>query len=190
LSWFKAAGLCGILAPVVAFASITVSIRLSPWFRWEQNALSDLGAKRPSAPFFNTGLIMAGVLVVSFALGLWRVRQPPSRGRTAALLFLLAGVALALIGFLPEPVGRPHLYVSVAFFVLLTLALLAEAATTLMAQGLSHRGLTPLLLAAIAALIWVLPWRGVAIPEAVASAAGSLWVMALGRELASQAPKR
>ena len=39
----RLAGLCGLITPVFTLTLIFVSIALSPWFSWHDNALSDMG---------------------------------------------------------------------------------------------------------------------------------------------------
>lgn len=61
----------GILSAVMAYPFIMVSIFLSPWFNFYDNALSDLGniaRNRSVAYVYNSGLIITGSLVSLFAL--------------------------------------------------------------------------------------------------------------------------
>ena len=53
----RISGLCGIAAPIFGFSSIFIAIHYSPWFRWAENALSDLGVEGFSAAVFNSGLV-------------------------------------------------------------------------------------------------------------------------------------
>ena len=56
----KLTGLCGILTPFVFLTGILIAMLYSPWFKWTNNALSDLGAEGISAFFFNNTLIFGG----------------------------------------------------------------------------------------------------------------------------------
>jgi hypothetical membrane protein len=63
--------LCGIFSIIIAYSSIIFSIIISNWFSWINNALSDLGAKEPSAIIFNSGLILSGFFLILFSLSLY-----------------------------------------------------------------------------------------------------------------------
>ncbi|MEM2555166.1 MAG: DUF998 domain-containing protein, partial [Nitrososphaerota archaeon] len=60
--------ICGIISIIIAYSSIIFSIIISDWFSWKNNALSDLGAREPSAIIFNTGLILSGFFLILFSL--------------------------------------------------------------------------------------------------------------------------
>ena len=47
----RVAGLLGVLAPIFTLTLIFVSVALSPWFDWRNNALSDMGISRTPNPF-------------------------------------------------------------------------------------------------------------------------------------------
>lgn len=163
----KVAGLCGITGVLIVYPLILLAILYYPNFSWFDNALSDLGVSGVSAIIFNTTLLLAGALLFIFSLGLLNY----IKGYTAklgSLLLLAAAVFLAAIGLFPETYGKIHFYVSVAFFVLIVLSLLALG-SALILQSSTLSGILTLVGALIAALIWILPWKGVAIPEAIAS---------------------
>ena len=88
----RLAGICGILIPVVVFTSILLALAGAPWFRWTNNALSELGVEGVSAFFFNNGLILGGILAFIFSIGLMRTLKK----KTGA--YILAASSLALIG--------------------------------------------------------------------------------------------
>ncbi len=53
-------GVSGIIGPVVALIMVFAAVLVSPWFRWDTNALSDLGVS-DAALIFNSALIIGGV---------------------------------------------------------------------------------------------------------------------------------
>ena len=69
----KLTGLCGILIPIVFLTGILIAMLYSPWFKWTNNALSDLGAEGISAFFFNNTLIFDGLLALIFSIGLIKI---------------------------------------------------------------------------------------------------------------------
>ena len=94
-AWF------GVIAPVCALVSVGISIILSPWFSWTDNALSDLGVS-PVAPIFNGGLILTGILLSLFAIAVARVRRKSSCGFAGAIGFLFAGFSVVGVGVFTE----------------------------------------------------------------------------------------
>jgi len=64
--------LCGLAAPGVGLGTVLLATLLAPWFSWTGNALSDLGhPSRATAPLFNGGMALAGLLALAFAGRLW-----------------------------------------------------------------------------------------------------------------------
>lgn len=174
----KLAGVCGVAAPLVLVGSILLAVWVSPWFSFTGNALSDLGAHEGSDLIFNSGLMLAGVLLAGFGLGLLGVLQRIA-GRAAGGLALADGVALFGIGLFPETAGRIHFYFSVAFFVLLPLFSLALAAHFFRA-GRKRLALAALAVAVVAGAPWAFEWSGLAVPESISGGVASAWVAVLG----------
>ncbi len=188
----KRAGLCGLLAPVVAFTAIGISIAMSPWFSWARNALSDLGAlNSPVWPVFNTGLVVAGLLASCFSYGLLR-RARGGLGRAGSVVLLIGSFSLVLIGLLPEDTGLPHLAAAVAFFLLAPAGLMVIGISEFLGPGGECRASSGILASAPGAAslltwaIWVLLGQplGLAVPELVAAVLISAALVALGLEMA------
>jgi len=178
---------CGVLALLVGWATILVSIMLNPWFSFAENALSDLGALgRRYASVFNTGLMIAGVLAALYGVFLLYA----SNGRISSLassLLLLASIHLMLIAVFPEGT-YPHLFVSYEFFILAGASILFFGLSSLI-QGDVKRGSSFIGLAilgfASAALV---PWPSVAAVETFSLSLITIWAILmlghhLGREL-------
>ncbi|MCL7398965.1 MAG: DUF998 domain-containing protein [Thaumarchaeota archaeon] len=177
MSNLKVLGIIGLLSLVIAYSSIALSISVSPWFSWIENALSDLGARHPSSPIFNLGLMLSSVLALIFAIGLKRLHGGVL-GTISVTLYVLSTISLFMIGFFPETAGIIHYYVSVAFFVFVALTLIAFGICSLISRPRSIAiGIAMLLLAVLAIVVWLFPWKGVAIPELISSLAISTWVV-------------
>jgi hypothetical membrane protein len=125
----KIGGLCGIIAPIIALTCIVLAILISPWFSMTDNWLSDLAGPQAvdtaSAPIFNIGLILAGILGIIFSIalrnsGLFKTQL----GKYGSIILTMDMLFLCAIGIYPETTGDPHFIVSVGFFVLLPFALL------------------------------------------------------------------
>lgn len=182
----------GILTPIIAFTCISLAINYSPKFSWADNALSDLGVQEGiTAPLFNYGLIISGILAFIFALGLFTLLKEKKLGGIGALLFIIDTLALIAIGVFPESAGVIHFYVSVLFFMLFPIANLIIFAT-FMLSGETKIGIFTILVAVAAAAPWI--WQftikfgsNVAIPETISALSASTWIIVLGFKMLRKA---
>jgi hypothetical membrane protein len=180
-------GVCGILAPIIAFTLIFLAIASYPQFSWANNALSDLGVEPGvTLALFNNGLIISGAIALIFAIGLF-FYQNNYLGRVGAIVLALACIALILIGIFPEDIKPTHFLVSVAFFVLLPISLMITT-IALWLKRKTRMALFTLIISLAAALPWILYFtfnyaQGVAIPEAISGFASSIWIIVLGYKM-------
>jgi hypothetical membrane protein len=163
--------LTGILGPLTAIIFITAAIGLSPWFRWENNALSDLGNSVGSdaASVFNFGLLLTGFLTIIYATTSFK-----KHAKITSYALTLVGFSLQLVGAFDEVYGMLHTQISVLFF-----ATLALASICYMIEKRS-------LLAVLALIVGVASWilyglevysSGIAVPEAISAMATATWVV-------------
>jgi hypothetical membrane protein len=192
--WFRIAGTCGIVAPILAFTFIYLAVASYPQFSWVDNALSDLGVvPGVTEALFNYGLMVSGMLLFVFSTGLFLFLGERFVSRTGAFVFALACLALVAIGIFPKSVRPVHYIVSVMFFVLLPISMLVIAgAFWLMSQV--RMAVFTLLVAVAAAAPWVLLFSvryvsGVAIPETVSGLAGAVWAVVLGYKMIREASR-
>lgn len=180
----KTVALCGIIAPIFAFACILSAVASWSQFSWANNALSDLGVQQGiTAIVFNVGLVVSGLLFLVFAAGLFTLMGKQVLGKVGAFIFALSCIALIGIGVFNESFSPTHYQVSVAFFVLFPISLLVLSA----AFWRSHQrgfGVFTLGVALVAAAVWVLEFTlryvpNVAVPEFVSGFAGAIWMEAL-----------
>jgi len=174
----KIAGICGILIPIVVLLCIGLAMSHSPWFRFTKHAFSDLGVEGISAIFFNSGMILGGILALVFSLGLIKILK----NKTGGYILSLSSLALIGIGIFPETVYILHFIVSAAFFVLLAISFLIIGLTIKRNQSERTMGILATLFAiiAICSTIFTIPWEGIAIPEAVSSLPAFIWCMVYG----------
>jgi len=181
--WLKVAGLCGVIGPVVSLSFIALAIAYSPWFNWFTNALSDLGVGE-AALIFNSGLIVGGVLVTVFAVGMMVILRRQVLGFLGASALILSSISLQAIGVFPESAGRIHFYVSISFFALLAISLLIIGVALLRESSQRYLGLYSILTVVVAIIAaWVIPHEGVAIPEIIGVLAASVWNIVFGIKL-------
>jgi len=164
-------GLFGVVGPLVAYLFTGVSIMLSPWFSWWRNALSDLGhaSKSSVAPIFNFGLMLAGLLVLLYAVTALR-----RHARYTSYYSLASAFMLQLVATFNEVYGSLHFAVSVLFFASLALASIVYA--------VERRSILAMVAFLIGLSTWVLYWAGVysagvAVPEAISTIAVVSWII-------------
>ncbi len=180
----KAAGICGIVAPVAAFVCILSAIASWVPFSWTNNALSDLGVQAgATALIFNSGLILCGVLCIGFAAGLLRLVGKRLLGKAGVFIFIVACLFLIAIGIFNENYSPTHYQVSVGFFVSLPISMLVLVAAFWLVKE-RKLSIFTLVLGLVAATPWILQFTvpyvdNVAIPEFVSGFAGAVWAVVL-----------
>jgi hypothetical membrane protein len=158
------------------------------------NALSDLGVQSGiTAPLFNSGLVVSGLLFTFFATGLFPLLGKSVIGKVGAAVFVLACVALVCIGVFNEHFSPTHYIVSVMLFVLLPISLLILTGAFWL-TGRKGLSVFTLALALAVATPWILEFTvhyvsGVAIPEFVSGLAGAAWTMVLGNKMLKEASR-
>jgi len=99
-SIIKISGISGIFLPIVFILGLILSILEAPWFRWTDNAISDLGRPEFGVPLFNYTLIAIGFLLFLFSIGLYYSLKREKMGPTAlALKFILIYLDCFLLHF-------------------------------------------------------------------------------------------
>ena len=177
----KLAGICGVILPIVVFAGILLAMSDSPWFKWTNNALSDLGVEGLSALFFNNSLIFGGILAFIFSIGLAIILS----NKTGAYILAISSLALIGAGLFPKTVFILHYISSSAFFVLITIALFIIGLTMRKGRFEQRMGAAAVLLAifAISSPILLNFLNGIAIPEAIVCFPAFIWCMAYGLKM-------
>jgi hypothetical membrane protein len=155
--------LLGIVGPLLGYLFIGTAISQSPWFRWEKNALSDLGHSTRSsvAPVFNFGLLLTGLCIAAYVLLSLR-----HLAKWTSLSLLLSGFSLQLVATFDEVYGFLHFAVSVLFFLSIGVSSIVYAA-----EKKSYLGVVAFVIGLAA---WMLYWMrvyvaGVAVPETIST---------------------
>jgi hypothetical membrane protein len=161
----------GLLGPLTALLFIGISILLSPWFSWGNNALSDLGNSVSSdvAPLFNFGLLLSGFFTILYALTSFR-----KHAKYTSYFMVLTGLVLQLVATFNEVYKPLHFQVSVLFF--LTLCFVSVS------YIIEKRSVLAVAALVIGFASWILYGldiysAGIAVPETVSSMATSIWVV-------------
>jgi hypothetical membrane protein len=116
LKFLRVAGLCGIIGSVLPVTMVVAGTFLSSWFRWDLNALSELGVGE-EALLFNSAMLIGGVLNFLFDIGLHRYFKG-KQARTGAISLMLSSVFLALSGVFTVDSLLLHVLVALGYFML------------------------------------------------------------------------
>jgi hypothetical membrane protein len=181
----KITAACGILGMLVLYMSMFTAILVSPWFSWTGNALSDLGnITRSSSPIFNFGLIVSGIIIAIFPLGLRAKTKTIPLEHLGTIAFLVAAIALVGVGIFPENYILEHLITAGTMFLLNTVGLFLFGIAFIRSDSMKELGAVSVLLAIASAVIWVPIWGpGIAIPEMIASVAVYILILVLSARL-------
>jgi hypothetical membrane protein len=163
--------LLGIIGPLVAIFFIFLSIILSPWFSWENNALSDLGNSVISdvSYLFNFGLLLSGFLTIIYSITSFR-----KYAKFTSYFLILTGLSLQLVATFDEVYGMLHLQISILFF--------AALGFTSVSYIIEKRSVLAVAALIIGLASWVLFGlkiysTGIAVPEIISSMATASWLV-------------
>jgi len=174
----KITGICGILTPFVFFTGILIALLQSPWFKWTNNALSDLGVKGISALIFNNGLIFGGLLALIFSIGLVKILY----NKIGAYILGISSFGLIGAGLFPLTMYTMHYIMSAIFFASLTIGLLIIGITMKYNKFDQNMGNAAIMMSIIALIspITLYFTNGIAIPEMIICFMAFLWCMSYG----------
>lgn len=165
--------LLGLIGPLTAFFFIGLSVVLSSWFSWGENALSDLGHSRNSnvAPFFNFGLLLSGFLTILYSITSFRKHT-----KYSSYFLMLSGLSLQLVATFDEVYRLLHTQVSVLFF--------ATLAFTTVVYSIEKRSVFAFSTFIVGLISWILYGlkiytAGIAVPETISAVAVAAWVMVI-----------
>jgi len=162
--------LLGVFGPLLVYFSIAVSLVLSPWFSWENSALSDLGhaVKSDVAPIFNVGLLLAGFLLMIYAATVFK-----KHAKYSSVCLLTSTFLIQLLAVFNEVYGSLHYAIAVPHFVMLSV--------TSIVYTIEKRSAVALIIFLIVLGSWILYGLnifniGIAVPETISKIVIS-WIM-------------
>ncbi len=139
------------------------------------NALSDLGADRPGRLWFNSGVIIAGIMLTIYSFGLHHVLAKGQLSSGGCLLMFFSSLALIGIGIFPETSGEIHLYLSWAFFILAMIGLLVLARPMLGSPAFSRIARAMTIIAPLGSIATLLLIMSIPFAEAIAVILLMIW---------------
>ncbi len=191
-SSIRIGAIAGIASPIIGIITVLLSIYFSPWFIWQENALSDLGVEQAGGTqiaiyLFNIGLIITGSLIAVFAV-LTRSSLPSNRrSKIAYAILFIGGINLALVGIFTENFPVIHRIVALLYFVTTPISLMIIGSGKIASDrafGIFSIGAGAVALVVILGLVLsivgisvgeIYP-EGAAIPEIVEAIILGLWV--------------
>ncbi|MEM3832982.1 MAG: DUF998 domain-containing protein [Thermoprotei archaeon] len=166
----------GLIAVILAWMVIGISVYYNSWFNLNVNAFSDLGGPKATNPWiYNYGLIVTAIFVIMYSLYL--ISDSLNKLETIGGSFIfIAGIFLSLIGIYHAGT-RPHVFVSTWFFVQMDLAILVYG-LGLILEKIKYYGIMSIMLGIIGPIIAVIiKWPSVAMIEAYGILIIDIWVI-------------
>jgi hypothetical membrane protein len=183
----RLSGLCGIFGSVLPLIMVVAATVLSSWFRWDTNALSELGVGEESG-LFNSAVLLGGVLNFLFALGLRQYLNGEKLVKTGAVSVIMSSVCLALVGIFTIDYHLMHGVAALGYFVLAPVGFLMigfgtkESAIKKLSVACGITALLAILVLPITVL--VLPFKvGFAVPELIEALVISAWTVFMSAKL-------
>ncbi len=164
----------GMLAPILGLIIIFTSITITPAFKWDKNAISDLGVGGFEAVIFNSGMGMTAAVMMLFSACLFEYTKGSYTGLAGAAIHLAGSISLLGVGIANKNVEPWHMVAAISLFVSMPLSSL------MMGLYQYKRGdfIFPILAAICAAVaigVWFVNWPSIAIPEIISISAMTIW---------------
>jgi hypothetical membrane protein len=180
-------GFCGILGSVLSIALVLAATVLSPWFRWENNALSELGVGEVSL-LFNGAMLIGGVLIFFFALGIREYFDGNLLVRVGVNLIIIASIFLALVGVFTIDLMLIHGIVSLGPLMLAPLGFIfigfGAEETKIRKFSIGSGAAALVSIFVLPLVILFLPFNvGFAVPEMLNTLITTLWIFMMGIKL-------
>jgi hypothetical membrane protein len=179
--------LCGIIGSVLTLVMVFTATVISPWFRWDTNALSEMGVGEVSL-LFNSAMFIGGIFNFIFALGIREYLGRENLAKYGTSLLLLGSVSLALVGIFTVSYPILHGIVALSTFILPPSGFILIGLSSQHSKMKNFSiitGIAALLTILIMPLILlILPFNvGFAVPEIVEGMIVAVWIIFVGMKL-------
>ncbi|MBN2334192.1 DUF998 domain-containing protein [Candidatus Bathyarchaeota archaeon] len=172
-------GFFGMIAPLIAAVMIFLSVQFTPGWSASSQTLSELGSGEFGAVLFNSGLPMAGSLMMVFGAGLWEFSKETMVGKVGSGLYLLSSVIVVVLGVVTIDVQPLHDFIATTLFMSLPLGV-AVSSINLWRKEMKPYAALGFAAAVIGFGVWGLAAKVTAVYQIVALVPAGLWQMALG----------
>lgn len=126
-SLIRYCALIGFIGAVVFSLMWTSAVVVDGNWVLGEETLSELGGDRPGSIYFNSGVIVTGVMGLIFAIGLYALMDGRLLGQIGAVVAMVGAIALIGVGVFPITTGDYHTFFSYAFFGIMLVSLLLLA---------------------------------------------------------------
>lgn len=180
-------GLCGIVGSILTLVMVFVATIISPWFRWDTNALSEMGIGEVSL-IFNSAMIIGGFFNFLFALGIREKLGVEGLRKYGVALIMLGSVSLALVGVFTVSYPILHGIFALGTFILPPTGFILigfSSKQSTMKKFSIITGIAALMTILILPLILlILPFNvGFAVPEIIEGLIVAAWIITMGIKL-------
>jgi len=180
-------GLSGIFGSILSLVMVFAATIISPWFRWDTNALSEMGVGEVSI-LFNSAMIIDGFFNFLFALGIREYLRKESLAKYGTFLIILGSVSLTLVGIFTISYPILHRIFALGTFVLppTGFILIGFSSEQPPIKKLSiTTGIAALIVILVLPVILLaLPFNvGFAVPEIIWSLIMATWIIFIGIQL-------
>jgi hypothetical membrane protein len=118
--WGSLAGIAGAVTFSLLWA---VAIIADGHWLFGTETLSELGGLRPGSCFFNTGVMVMGIMSIPFGMAVYQQLTTNYLGRISAMIFIAAAILLIGVGVFPINTGTTHTFFSWGFFITIITAM-------------------------------------------------------------------
>jgi len=174
-------GVCGIISQLIGITALVVVISRCPGFNWAEDHISFFGVEGSTKAIYNSGLIIAGLFSLIFAIGLGRCFLSGWLGQSAMVFLILGSAAVFTMGICPRTWDFAHGASTVAFYVCIIVALVLTGVAAITASQMTW-GLLSIITAALVTALLLIPGplAGGGITQLLAYLPWALWTIALG----------
>jgi hypothetical membrane protein len=187
VSLVRLAGFFGVLGSVLPVIMVLAATVLSSWFRWDTNALSELGVGEQAA-LFNSAVLLGGVLNFLFAIGLWQYLNKERLVKAGIVSIMVSSISLALVGIFTINYLAWHGVAAFGYFVFAPLGMLLigfgtkESAVKKLSIGCGLSALMAILVLPV--IIFGLSFKiGFAVPEETEALIIAVWTLFMAAKL-------
>jgi hypothetical membrane protein len=167
--------LAGLVGMIVFALFWSIAIAVDGHWVFGVNTLSDLGADRPGRLWFNSGVIIAGLMLAVYSFGLHHVLVKSQLSSGGCLLMFLSSLALIGIGIFPETSGEIHLYFSWGFFILAMIGLLVLAMPAFNSAALGRIAKAMILITPFGSMVTLVLIMSIPFAEAISVILLMIW---------------
>jgi len=187
-------GLCGIISSVLTLIMVFVATIISPWFRWDTNALSELGVGEASL-IFNSAMIIGGTLNFLFALGIREYLGKIGLVKYGTILIILGSLSLALVGFFTVSYPILHGIVALGTFILpptgFILIGFSSKPSTIRKLSIISGIAALIIILVLPFILLIIPFNvGFAVPEMIEGIIVAAWIIFMGIKLLKYTDKK